>query len=202
MEIAGLGIGAVGLVGLYRACIEVVNRIHSYRKSDIESRQLFAQFDANRLILQNWANRVGISQTGLKYPHDKRLDDSNLAKAVCGVLSTIQDVLAQTDSTAYKGHKGNGGHAPSPPINLTTQSLLPESLIPVRKRYRLAWSLQGKSRFTWQVEKFTECLKQLELLLPTCDDVTNQDLLHYLNSLNIQGKSSMQEYSGNAKYRK
>ena len=200
MEIAGLGIGAVGLVGLYNACVEVVDRIHSYRRSEIESRHLFAQFDANRIIFRDWAQRVGISQTGLNSPHDKRLDNLEIARAVCGVLSVIQDVLARTDLTGYRDIDCNGDLEPSSPTGLTTQTLLSTSALSSRKRSRLAWSLQGKSKFTWQVEKFTNCLNQLEKLLPIGHDVTNQDLLEYIGSLNIQGDPFLHEHSGISKY--
>ena len=88
MEVAGLAIGAVGLVGLYSACLEAVTRVSSYRHAQKE-KLLFAQLDANKDILQKWASRVENSVDGLLEPHDSRLDDLSTAQAVCSVLSCI-----------------------------------------------------------------------------------------------------------------
>ena len=99
MEFAGL---AVGLASLYSACIETVHRIESYQNFQVETRQLSAQFQADRAILQRWANKVGILQNGLSDTYDRRLDSPGIARAVREILLSLQTLLKVTEGAQGK----------------------------------------------------------------------------------------------------
>lgn len=71
--------GIVGLAGLFSTCLDVIERVESYKDFEIESRSIFSQFKADKLLFQRWAKRVGINELGLKEEHHKGLDDLETA---------------------------------------------------------------------------------------------------------------------------
>ena len=63
MEVTGL---VLGVVGSFSACMDMLERLHSYRDFGISSGQLATRFEAAELRLQEWANGVGIMDDRLK----------------------------------------------------------------------------------------------------------------------------------------
>lgn len=63
MEIAGLSIGVVGLVGLFESCISAFDRIDAYREYGTASRQLETRFENQRHLLEQCKARLDSSTT-------------------------------------------------------------------------------------------------------------------------------------------
>jgi Prion-inhibition and propagation len=169
MELAGLIVGGVGLVGIYGACTEIIEHIDSYKNIAVEARPLLAEFEVNRTIFRKWAERVGLSNKGLASTHDSRLDDPDISNAVFQVLSCIRSILSGT-SPVRNVLEGKGSQprllrqntgrfdSPSEPTATTHDSL--------RKRDRLGWSFGGKQKFASQVELFGAFVGKLNMLIP------------------------------------
>ena len=105
MEIAGLVVGTASLAVLYIACIEAVDRIDSYKKCGPETKHLSAQLYANKTVLRNWANRVGISREGRTserlHRHNRR---RQMLKVAILILCYLKGFWRGTkDQAAYEG---------------------------------------------------------------------------------------------------
>ena len=166
MEIAGLAFGAASLVGLYSACIEAIDRIESYRHFGSDRKQLLSRLDANKDILQQWAERVGISPEGLLVPHDTRLDDSSTAKAAIQILTCIRDLLGHSGQANDKPRQDHNQNTLSAPKRLWKLNAQSEPQAPSRRRDKLAWTLYGKEKFESQVIRFTALVETLDRLVP------------------------------------
>ena len=195
MEIAGFAIGVAGLAGLFRACQDAIDYVDSYRKFGVESRYLSAQFEADKLIFQKWADGVGLSKDGLLDSHDRRLDDPSTVSAVSQVLYSTREVLAAAEPESSKLRPKPG-----------------DNILPLRKEGRaltmrqheriaqtpsatsgnkLSWSLVGKKRFNTQVEKFKLLVERLCNLVPVENtDGSSSDLFHEFKDLRkiLQGE--------------
>lgn len=53
MEPVGLGIGVIGLAGLFTACLYVTDRAKAFKSFTFDSDALQVQFDAHRFRLEN-----------------------------------------------------------------------------------------------------------------------------------------------------
>ena len=62
MEAAGRGIGVAGLVGLFNTCVDIIERVDSYKDVGGESRSLLARFEADRVRLRRWGQIVGLDK--------------------------------------------------------------------------------------------------------------------------------------------
>lgn len=202
MEIAGLTFGIAGLAGVFSACTEAVDRVQSYRKFAFESQYLSAQFHADRLFLQKWADGVGLSKDGLLEPHDQRLDDPTTAAAVCRILKSIQDILAATNATSNRLDQDAGPSASSHQLHGPTSTLpnrqtnLKPSL--VRSKDKLTWALSGKGTFANQVEIFKVLVEKLYNLVPLQESpAASTDLLRQFGNLNeiLKGMSLRKDLS-------
>ncbi|KAL9101857.1 MAG: hypothetical protein Q9163_002924 [Psora crenata] len=188
MEIAGLAVGVAGLAGLFSACTEAIDRVESYRKFAFESRYLSAQFHADRLFLEKWADGVGLSKDRLLEPHDQRLDDPTNAAAVGRILTSIQDILAATNATSSRldldaGPSGSSHQLRGPNLTLLNRqiNLKPSS---VRSKDKLSWALGGKGTFANQVEVFKVLVEKLYNLVPLQESpAVSTDLLRQFGNL-------------------
>jgi hypothetical protein len=48
MEPIGFTVGIVGLAGLFSVCLDVIDKVDSYKDYRVESRSIIAQFDADK----------------------------------------------------------------------------------------------------------------------------------------------------------
>ena len=191
MEVVGLVVGVASLASLYRTCLDAVDRVDAYRKYEAESKELWSLFDANKVIFRDWAGRVGLSSEGLQDPHDSRLDDEEMAKAVCGVLYVIQSILDKADHLSPRDSKGKQGARSFLSKQVDPKTLATDATQSSRRRDKFLWSIHDKGILTEQVEKFGECIGKLVLLLPDQGNTQRQEVLQIFRSLNIQGESSL-----------
>ncbi|KAM5438137.1 hypothetical protein McanMca71_000444 [Microsporum canis] len=86
MELGGL---VIGVAGLFRAYIDILDRVSSYKEFPLQSRQTVVSFEANRVRLKDWAAGDGIEDGALKQSHHIRLDEPDVRSAVKSVLEEI-----------------------------------------------------------------------------------------------------------------
>lgn len=90
--------GVMGLASLISSGREAKEMYDSYKGFEFETRQIAAQREATRVLLQQWSENVGYGQSCLKDDHHKLLDDPSVHKAVDNTFQCLQDMIAGQDS--------------------------------------------------------------------------------------------------------
>jgi len=166
MEPIGLVVGVAGLAGLFSVCLDVIEKIHSYKDADVDSRSLEARFEADKLLFRKWGRTVGIDNGRLADEHHMDLDDSETAEAVAKVLSSIRELeLNANRALPMQATKGD--------LKAIRDSLLPGSYIRYQKakeisskRKRVAWAFGTKVRYISDVTQFGDLVQSLYRLVP------------------------------------
>lgn len=85
-----MGIGITGLAGIVSTCLDVVERIDSYRDFSVDSRAIISQFDADILLFKQWGKTVGFDGQRLEDDHHEKLNDVETFSAVQSIFAIIQ----------------------------------------------------------------------------------------------------------------
>lgn len=101
LEITGLTIGAVALVGTFKDCIDVFGMIVSARSLTDDAEVLNTKLDVEKLLLLQWADRVRLTEPK---DYDRRLDDPDLNRTIARVLESIKRLLG--DGKALRDRYG------------------------------------------------------------------------------------------------
>ena len=147
---------AIGIVGLYSASIDLLDRIKDYQNFGTESSTTIARFDASRLRLQLWAEAVGIGDNGLRDSHDVGLDDPRISSVVYNILywsyKLLQKVEDNVNSLKIPKRQQTNGEQWS----LLSQDGRAEAEYQKKfsKKGRLAWSTGSKTKVTQDVQEF------------------------------------------------
>jgi hypothetical protein len=166
-----------GIAGLYSACLDIIDKVDSYKEYGIESRSMIAQFEADKLLFQKWGKNVGIDQNRLLDKHHRNLDDPQTVSSVEKILSSIQELYLSADNTrltllkpAQKSKSSTGGTLLSG--SYARYETVQES---ASKRKRVAWAFRNKAKFVAQVQQFGALVQRLHSLVPPDDmkGVTN-----------------------------
>lgn len=75
MEPVGLAVGIASLAGLFSVCLDVIDKVDSYRDIVFDSRSLVTQFEADKLLFHTWARKVGLDKGKLNDNHHESLDN-------------------------------------------------------------------------------------------------------------------------------
>ena len=184
MEAIGLAIGVANLVTLYSACITAIDCVSSYKNFESEEKQLLAQIDANKDILQKWGDRVGISIEGLSETHDERLDDLNTARVICQILGSIEHLFRDLSPGKSKSHQMKAQTTMSAPRRLNEPNIGDDTQTVRRRRDKYAWVIHGKSKLESQTRTFRELVETLDRLVPRDGSYARKELKYDLRSLN------------------
>lgn len=187
MEPIGL---VVGLVGLYSACIETAHRIESYKHFQSEARLLLVKFQADKAILQHWADSVGILNDRLSETYDRRLDDRKIGLAVQGILLAIQTLLKSTEESPSESFQQGASSVSAARQIAFAQGVTETVSISFRKRDRLAWTFGGKGRFTALVDTFGALVGKLHGLVPLKTNSERQLISDQQTQLGLEGEFS------------
>lgn len=101
LEITGLTIGALALVGTFKDCIDVFGMILSARSLTDDAELLNTKLDVEKLLLLQWADRVRLTEPK---DYDRRLDDPDLNRTIARVLESIKRLLG--DGKALRDRYG------------------------------------------------------------------------------------------------
>ncbi|KAF5581270.1 ankyrin repeat domain-containing protein [Fusarium pseudocircinatum] len=151
MEPVGL---AVGLVGLFSTCMDVLQRVDSYRTAGRDSRQLDAQLNATMHLFERWGDGVGISKGKLSDNHHPDLDNPRTHAVVQGLLNSIKDF--STTSNEPPSPKGLQ-KTPSFPISGDVSSHGSK----ISRWQKTAWALRGKLKQTSHVQALAGLVSDL-----------------------------------------
>ncbi|MCJ1380976.1 hypothetical protein MMC17_004085 [Xylographa soralifera] len=171
MEIAGL---AIGVAALFSVCMDVLERIDSYRDFGIDSGQTVARFEADKRRLQTWAEDVGISDSKIRDTHHNRLDRPEIVSVVKTILYYIRELFDATEHTqAQLRLPANVADSASLALHGPFRSDMKakrKAHSSISKRSGIGWALKSKGKFTTQVKQFEELVDKLYALVPPIAD--------------------------------
>lgn len=126
----------------------------------IDSRSISSQFEADELLSQRWAQKVGMSDRGLKEDHHKDLDDPEIASMVEKLLTSIREIFSVTENTFSDPNQAPQAnpHSSRGHSQVKIQS--------ASKRSKIGWALKGKAKFITQVQQFGALVQRLQTLVP------------------------------------
>ena len=157
------------LAGLFSTCLDVINKGDSYSDYAFESRPIVAQFEADKLLFQKWAQNVGIDIGKSKDTHHRDLDNPETALMVERILSSIQEIFSKTEGTishlqpvSEAGPKSSQDNAPYSHGSTQNQKFQ----VPMSRRHRIGWALKGKAKFIAQIQQFGALVQRLHSLVP------------------------------------
>ncbi|KAJ5623014.1 hypothetical protein N7490_011619 [Penicillium lividum] len=162
MEPVGFAVGIIGLAGLFSTCLDVLDKVDSWKDFGIDSRNLSAQFKAHKLRLERWGKAVGFENGGVSDVHDKTLDDPHILSAVKDLLTVVKDVCHIEDDV----------FSPSEfTPDMTGKHVLPRRHTRLDmgkgpKMQKLNWALRDKAKRVTQVGNFAALVDILYSLVP------------------------------------
>lgn len=165
MEVAGFGIGIVGLLSLYSTCQELLAAFSSYHHYESESRHITARFNSDIQRLDDWV------RDNLKDDNHARILEKDVARAsaVYEVLACVRDLFRSIDRKRPRlQHPQKNERFASAthmlkllengPVGSTNQ----RSLVP--RMNRVQWSLKGRVDFASDVDSFGVLVDKLHQL--------------------------------------
>ncbi|KAF7536066.1 hypothetical protein G7054_g4852 [Neopestalotiopsis clavispora] len=174
MEIAGLGIGIAGLAGMFTTCLDVMERIDSYKDFGVDSRAIMSQLDAQKLLFKKWGTAVGFDGGRLKDDHHENLDDAATRSAVQNILNSIYEIAGGPERLPPdKQHKSGFTRSKSEPID-AQQPLLEKFRGDASHKAKIRWTLRHKTRFIALTQHFGNLVGTLYNLVPP-DATTSMD---------------------------
>ncbi|KAI0906228.1 prion-inhibition and propagation-domain-containing protein [Ustulina deusta] len=165
MEAAGLGIGIVGLAGLFSSCVDIAERWDSYKEFLTESASLRARLTADRVRFQLWGQTVGIGKGRYEDNHHKALDNPSIRSAIDLILQSIKKI--DEDANRLAPHLEHGPDSAGLLPNEESQRLRTPKLLELStRRSRIAWALRGRGRAITLVVSFETLVQKLHDLVP------------------------------------
>ncbi len=173
LEMVSVGIGVAGLVGLVSTCLDVLDKVNTYKNFDAESRSLALYFETDKRRFKKWLLGVGIVNGRLQDVHHQLLDDASQRQLVFDIVSHMCavwsaggasvaafDLAVPDDAHAFPGRGGT--------VGTSRVQEPPSSTLPMvaSKRTKMAWTLSGKKKFTDQLETFGKLVNCLYHLVP------------------------------------
>ncbi|CAH0026369.1 unnamed protein product [Clonostachys rhizophaga] len=93
METAGLVIGVVGLAGLFKSCLEALDKLQSHRAFGNDPDVLDTRSNATKARFERLGPGVGIKRGQLMHARRPALDDKVLSDAVAKLLHVIVEAI-------------------------------------------------------------------------------------------------------------
>lgn len=145
MEPVSFAVGLIGLAGLFNTCLELVDKIDSWKDFGNESRSLAAQFETHKIRLERWGQAVGFEQGHLSSNHDKLLDDPRTLSNIQTLLLAIKDICSNDSEDRF-----SRGSILEPERRFGKIQIFGKNAhsndSPESKRQKLSWALRKKSK--------------------------------------------------------
>ncbi|RDW85385.1 hypothetical protein BP5796_03710 [Coleophoma crateriformis] len=179
MDPISFTVGIVGLAGLFSVCLDVIDKVDSYKDFGLESRSITAQFEADKHLFKKWAHDVGIDKDSSGGNTHDALDNPETKLIVEKILMSIQEIFSKTENIVSTLHPtGEAGPTSFPDgihfLNALKKPKKSEGAI--SRRGRIGWSLRSKTRFINQVERFGALVGRLHSLVPPKGSIGQVDV--------------------------
>ena len=153
MEPIGFAVGVVGLAGLFSVCLDVIDKVDSYKDFGVESRSIIAQFEADKYLFTKWAQDVGIYKDKLNNNYHSQLDNPETNMIVQQILSSIQEIFSKIKNTVSELQA----------VAEAGSTSFPDSILFLSARKK---SLRSNAEFITQVQQFGSLVQRLYNLVP------------------------------------
>ena len=180
MEPISFAVGIVSLAGLFSVCLDVIDKVDSYKEFGVESRSVIAQFEADKHLFKKWAQDVGIDKDKQNSICHSYLDNPETNLIIQRILSSIQEIFSKAEGTVSNLQpvaEANATPFSGGIHSLSTRKKSQNFEGTISKRGRIAWSLRNKARFIQQVQQFGALVQRLHSLIPP-DGLTGQVKVH------------------------
>ncbi|KAF9882596.1 hypothetical protein FE257_006095 [Aspergillus nanangensis] len=194
MEVAGLVVGAAGLLGLFSLYQEAAAKVHSAKSFTSEFGRLDALYQATQKLFQVWAKQVGI-EGGRETACHPQLEHQEIRLIVEQILRSIRDIFDDAKVIISRYRTIKTGISTTTNLDLTALSGKQPVNPPIPKRSRLKWATSDGNRFSRQVEEFSKLVEKLYALIPL--ETSNSELVKTLVN-----KTEKQQISLSDEYRK
>ena len=178
MEVAGLVIGAVGLVGLaglLNSCMQLAEQISDTTEFPRDSSLLECKWSASCHLLRRWARMVGIDGREILSTHHADLDEQEVRDQVLGILIATERLLRDHSSLSKK--YGLRVLLHSPPGKIEESSPARSQLGKWRRNFR--WSVYDKARFETLIKDMSFFVQKLFRIISPPDETVE----HIYNNL-------------------
>jgi hypothetical protein len=169
MDPVSFAVGILGLAGLFSVCLDVIEKVDSFKDFGVDSRAIIAQFEADKYLFTKWAQDVGISKDKPKKNYHKHLDDPETCLIVQRILLIIQEIFSNTEGTMSNLQAAVETGPTSFPDGIRFLKMRQKSEKPqgaISQRSRIGWSLRSKAKLFSQVQQFGALVQRLHSLVP------------------------------------
>ncbi|KAK1688666.1 hypothetical protein BDP55DRAFT_536367, partial [Colletotrichum godetiae] len=166
MEPVGLAVGITGLAGLFSTCLEIVEKVDSYRDFKHDSHSLNVQFQAEKRRFEQWGSAIGINNGTLSGTHHPALNDPQTSSTATELLSLIKKIYTDADSAAVQLSLPSSANSAKDKSSTADHVQHRWGAQPNSTRRKIAWSLRGKVRRIAQVEQFGVLVQHLHNIVP------------------------------------
>ncbi|KAL8670597.1 MAG: hypothetical protein Q9168_004871 [Polycauliona sp. 1 TL-2023] len=146
MEAAGL---AIGILSLYKATIEILDRVDAYKTFGAESQISLVHFEAAKVRLHDWADQVGLRNGRLVAHHSPLLDEPKRAMIVQMALESLMRLLDEVEdasSSLKLPARRPTAKADLWPTALDETRKKPERHQAISKMGRISWAMGGREK--------------------------------------------------------
>lgn len=192
MEVAGLVIGVVGLIGLFRDCIDLISQIAALEDYGRDYEMLNLKLDIEKTLLLQWATRLRL----VKSDYDKRLETREVQQTVSRVLASIKYLFLETNVLINKygvreAEEQEAVEQPCPTISGPRLSQFTRDFkslnIQIRDKdkkvsifTRTQWVIRDKDKFEQLINELSHFIKKLNEIIPDKHEsiiiMTSQDI--------------------------
>ena len=173
---AGLTVGVVALASLFSTCLEVVEKLESYKAFEKDHYALDVSFRATRLRFERWGQAVGFDKEDKLADHyHDALKDPAILSMVREIITVIKDLCAEPGVVVSEGAGDSTvtahGYKDASPALIS----LPQMGTIHSKRRKMGWVLGGRMKRVTQVEQFAKLVQNLYDLIPLHTTATERE---------------------------
>jgi hypothetical protein len=173
MEPVSFAIGVAGLAGLFSTCLDVIEKAKLYRDFGSDHSLISTKYEADKVLFQLWAQKVGIGKLGPQDARHNHLDNPEVAPIVQRILLSIKDIFTKSDDDMSKNqliseHENAFFEFGNVLDEHNAQTIGLQSGV-VSKRHRLRWAFGGKVKSLERAQLFSDMVSRLYSLVPPED---------------------------------
>ncbi|KAK8085062.1 hypothetical protein PG997_006333 [Apiospora hydei] len=200
MEVAGLAVGAIALVSLFKDAIDVFSYISTAKSLGDDCEILDTMLDIEKLLLLQWAERVRLLHSN----HDRRLDDPATYRIISRILGSIHMLFSKGSDLQQRYGVDKVDNDQSLTVSVSTISnARMQDFLRRFEKFKIGEKTGEKERpaitkFFWVVrdkEKFEALIGQLSVLVGKLNDVIppGEGLLDTMIRSDLTGITTMRQ---------
>jgi hypothetical protein len=191
LEVAGLAVGVVGLLAVFKECVDALSLISAARSNDRDFAILGAKLDLEKAQILSWAQRVRLTESN----YDRRLDDPTCREAVdiairsiCGLFDDAIKLRDQygiaevdTDDVALVAYSVSGSRLRA--FNAAFSRLNIRDPPSSSLKQKCKWAIRDKNKFEVLLSHISFFADKLARLVPGSESAEHEELLRAIRAI-------------------